>query len=186
VGPLARSVRDAAYVLTAIAGPDPRDPFTIGTSEEEDYSECLSSKETLDGACFGLPQRRIWDAIDQDVLPTMLSVVDKIKAAGAKIYTVDFPCWEEMISDHGWDWSWRSPEKSESTVCCVDFYNDLKSYLSELSNTSVRSVEDVIAFNDAHSKEEGARPGDNPACPKGHDTLLEVIDVSKFQHFTFN
>lgn len=79
-----------------------------------------------------------------------------------------------MISERGWDWKGRPADKSEYTVCSIDFYNGLKSYLAELSNTSIRSVEDVIDFNYTHAKEEGASPGDNPAWPLGHNTLLEV------------
>lgn len=34
--------------------------------------------------------------------------------------------------------------ESEYTVVKVDFYNDIKAYLSELENTSIRSLEDIV------------------------------------------
>lgn len=42
----------------------------------------------------------------------------------------------------------------------VDFYNDLAAYLSELGNTTIRSLEDLVAFNDAANNlaSEGGEP----------------------------
>lgn len=36
--------------------------------------------------------------------------------------------------------------ESEYTVVKVDFYNDIKRYLSELSNTQIRSLEDIVKY----------------------------------------
>ena len=41
VGPLARTVEDAALILQAIAGPDPRDP-TTGTGPPPDFLETVN------------------------------------------------------------------------------------------------------------------------------------------------
>ena len=49
----------------------------------------------------------------------------------------------------------------------VDAYNEIKEYLSELSDTDIRSVEDIIRFNDEHREQEGAKPGDHPAFASG-------------------
>lgn len=95
VGPMARSVRDAAYALSAIAGRDPRDSFTSQNPSKsgEDYVKYLSNKADLQGASFGIPKKRVWDSVDEDILPTMLSILEKLKRAGATIFEVDFPCW---------------------------------------------------------------------------------------------
>lgn len=37
------------------------------------------------------------------------------------------------------------PNESEYTVVKVDFYNNIKTYLSELKNTDIRSLEDIVA-----------------------------------------
>lgn len=36
------------------------------------------------------------------------------------------------------------PNESEYTVVKVDFYNNIKTYLSELKNTDIRSLEDIV------------------------------------------
>lgn len=64
VGPMARSVRDAAYCLNAIAGVDNRDIYTLqAESHIEDYTKALAKKEALQGAVFGLPMKRVWDNV---------------------------------------------------------------------------------------------------------------------------
>ncbi|GKT90136.1 amidase family protein [Colletotrichum tofieldiae] len=43
-------------------------------------------------------------------------------------------------------------------VVKVDFYNNIKKYLSELQNTNIRSLEDIINFNyDNDGRKEGIR-----------------------------
>lgn len=36
--------------------------------------------------------------------------------------------------------------ESEFTVVKVDFYNDIKRYLAELTNTEIRSLEDIVKY----------------------------------------
>ena len=47
-----------------------------------------------------------------------------------------------------------------TTMRKVDFYNDIKTYLSELRNTTIRSLEDIVAFNEAPANvyAEGGKP----------------------------
>ena len=40
IGPMTRTVRDAALLLNVMAGPDPRDPLTIGTPPEDYVAAC--------------------------------------------------------------------------------------------------------------------------------------------------
>lgn len=57
--------------------------------------------------------------------------------------------------------------ESEFTVVKTDAYNDINTYLSQLSESSVKSVEDVLAFNIQNAGTEGAQPRDVPAFPSG-------------------
>lgn len=41
----------------------------------------------------------------------------------------------------------------------VGFYNDFKKYMSEVSNTNIRSVEDIVAYNKEYTGEMGGIPG---------------------------
>ena len=49
----------------------------------------------------------------------------------------------------------------------VDAYNGINAYLSELSDTCIKSVEDIIQYNENNSGTEGAYPGDHQAFPSG-------------------
>ncbi len=54
----------------------------------------------------------------------------------------------------------------------------MNAYLSGLSNTSIKSVEDIIEYNDNNTGTEGAEPGDHPAFTTGQvrsDTSSTVI-----------
>lgn len=63
--------------------------------------------------------------------------------------------------------TYGEPSQSEFTVVKVDAYNGIDAYLSELSNTSARSVEDIVEYNDHNTGTEGAQPGDHPAFLSG-------------------
>lgn len=68
VGPFGRTVADAVHGLNAIMGMDERDHFTCSSSRqlEVDYPKCLTTKESLRGAIFGLPNKRCWELVPED------------------------------------------------------------------------------------------------------------------------
>ena len=77
-----------------------------------------------------------------------------------------------------------SPPQSEFTVAKVDAYNDINKYLAQLTETSIRKVEDVVEFNDRNTGTEGANAGDIPAFPSGQVlypdlTLIDIADDSR-------
>ncbi len=49
----------------------------------------------------------------------------------------------------------------------IDAYNDINAYLAGLTESPVRTVEDIVAFNSRNSGTEGPGPGDTPAFPSG-------------------
>lgn len=49
----------------------------------------------------------------------------------------------------------------------IDAYNDINAYLAGLTESPVRTVEDIVAFNSRNSGTEGSGPGDTPAFPSG-------------------
>lgn len=94
VGPFGRCVRDAVVGLQAIVGVDRRDRYTVEAAEHVvDYEKCLASKESLKGAVFGLPMKRVWENVDEAIRPRFEEVFQTIRDAGAEIVEVDFPCW---------------------------------------------------------------------------------------------
>lgn len=61
VGPIARTVRDAVIGLEAMVVEDAKDPLTSSAKchREANYTQCISTKEVLKGAKFGLPVKRV-------------------------------------------------------------------------------------------------------------------------------
>ena len=108
VGPFGRTVADAVHGLNAIVGIDERDRFTCSSSRpfRVDYSECLTTKKSLKGARFGLPNKRCWEFVPEGRKNVASKIFEAIGEAGGEVLTTDFPCVEERIPPDGsWDWS---------------------------------------------------------------------------------
>jgi hypothetical protein len=75
------------------------------------------------------------------------------------------------------DWGGRRgyPNQSEYSVVKVDFHGNIASYLAELSNTTIRSLEDIVSFNHIHDELEGGSPGIHPAFGSGQDGLIASL-----------
>jgi aspartyl-tRNA(Asn)/glutamyl-tRNA(Gln) amidotransferase subunit A len=88
VGPLTRSVRDAARVLKVIAGPDSTDDTGVGTPIP-DYETRL--EHALGGARIGVPDGYFNEDLDPDVESVVAASLDVFRSAGAKIVPVKIP-----------------------------------------------------------------------------------------------
>lgn len=170
VGSFGKTVADAVHGLNAIVGVDQRDPMTCSSSrlQRKDYSQYLTTKASLKGARFGLPNKRCWALVAKDIKETALKVLEAIQEAGASVVEVDFPCAEDRIPVDGrWDWTYGKPSESEFSVVEVEAYNGINSYLSELSGTRMKTLGDIIEYNEENSGTEGGKPGDHPAFLSG-------------------
>ena len=170
IGSFGRTVSDAVHGLNAIVGVDEKDDMTCSSLrlQRHDYTECLTTKASLKGAKFGLPNKRCWEFVADDVKETAHKVLGAIQEAGARIIEVDFPCAEDRIPANGkWDWTYGKPSESEISVVKFEAFQGIISYLSELSGTRMKTLEDVIQYNRENSGTEGANPGDHPAFPTG-------------------
>ena len=116
-GPLARTVADAAAVLSAVAGIDPADPLTASATGhiEADYTKYLV-RDGLRGARIGVFRRFIDDPkTDPEIKALTGQAVAEIKAGGATIVDpVDLPDYDKLTGDLG----------------CGDFQGDLNQYLT--------------------------------------------------------
>jgi aspartyl-tRNA(Asn)/glutamyl-tRNA(Gln) amidotransferase subunit A len=88
VGPLARTVRDCAKVLTAIAGPDSKDPRCLDMPAE-DYEESLSTD--LKGLRVGVPDNYFYDGTTADVQACMDESLKVLESLGARLIRVRVP-----------------------------------------------------------------------------------------------
>ncbi|MBU0680486.1 MAG: Asp-tRNA(Asn)/Glu-tRNA(Gln) amidotransferase subunit GatA [Proteobacteria bacterium] len=88
IGPITKDVRDAAIMLNAIAGYDPRDS-TSAQVDIPDYTKALVTG--LDGLTVGVPEEYFGAGLDPEVEKVIRHGIDQLKAAGAQIKTVSLP-----------------------------------------------------------------------------------------------
>lgn len=197
VGTFGRTVRDATYALDAIYGVDSRDNYTFaqqGKSPDGGYLQFLANKTSLQGTVFGLPWNSFWVYADSEQQEILLSTISLIESAGATIINeTEILDYETIISTNGWDWDWGTtrgyPNESEYTVVAVDFYNNIQTYLSELSNTEIRTIEDIIRFNYDNDGTEGGysypEQGGIPAFASGQDGFLASLATGGVKNETY-
>ncbi|MGZ5125321.1 MAG: amidase [Burkholderiales bacterium] len=88
IGPLARTVRDCAKVLTAIAGPDPQDPRCVDMPSA-DYEQSLNGD--LKGLRVGVPDNYFYDGTTADVQAALDESLEVLESLGARLVPVRVP-----------------------------------------------------------------------------------------------
>jgi amidase len=107
VGSFGRTVADAVHGFNAIVGADNRDTHTLNPSRppEQNYLLHLSTKAALQGAKFGLPWKRCWELVPEDLKRVASRVFNAIAEAGGEVMRTEFPCADERIGGDGrWNW----------------------------------------------------------------------------------
>ncbi|MGB8338140.1 MAG: amidase [Burkholderiales bacterium] len=136
-GPMARSVADAALLLTAMAGADARDAATAATAGKRvDYTKFLDA-DGLNGARIGVARNAL-AGTNTRVQPVVDAALALMKAKGAILVDVEIPNITRYTD-------------SEMEVLLYELKADLNNYLSEFAKGApVQSLKDVIAFNEKH------------------------------------
>ena len=88
VGPLARTARDCARLLGAIAGHDPHDP-TSSTEPVPDYEASLDGD--IRGVVIGVPTNFFFDGVDPEVQKALDAAMQVLEARGAKTLRLELP-----------------------------------------------------------------------------------------------
>ena len=88
IGPMTRDVRDAALLLQAVAGHDPRDSTSANT-EVPDYLARL--EEGVEGLTIGVVPELMDDRIDTSVRKVVENVVRGLESAGAQVGEASLP-----------------------------------------------------------------------------------------------
>jgi amidase len=191
VGTYGRTVADAARALDVIAAEDPEDDFTLqpGRRQPTSYCDSLKDRHALKGARFGLPMKRFWEVAPPPQRQVAERVFKLLEDAGVEIVHVEMPCAEERLASDGeWDWEKygdTQPEISEITVSKVQTYYLMNRYLSKLSNTTMKTLEDIIRYNDENRGTEGGHAGDLPAWPDGQELFRECIKTKGVKDKTY-
>jgi amidase len=141
-GPLARTVRDAAVLLGSMVGRDPADAASVAVGErfESDYLRYLDP-DGLRGARLGIARR--FFAENAPLNGFLDNCIAALNRAGAIVVDpADLPM-------HG------AAATAEQEVLLYEFKADLNAYLARLpGDFPVRSLADLIRFNDAHAARE--------------------------------
>lgn len=88
IGPLARSAKDAARLLSVIAGPDLQDGAT-SRHQAENYESCLTGD--LAGLTVAVPDDYYREQADPQILNLLDESLDVFKAGGAKLIRTKVP-----------------------------------------------------------------------------------------------
>lgn len=88
VGPMAKTVKDAAIVLEHIAGQDAYDA-TTGTAAVPKYSELL--EKSIKGMKIGLPKEYFAEGLDDEVRQIIMNAVETYKSLGCEIVDISLP-----------------------------------------------------------------------------------------------
>ena len=96
-GPLTKTVRDAALLMNAIAGPDPQDSTCLN-EPAPDYTANLEGE--LRGVRLGLPKEYLIDGIDAQVRAAIDAAVAQFSSLGAEIVEVSLPHTEYAVATY--------------------------------------------------------------------------------------
>ena len=138
-GPIARTVTDLAILLGAM-----QSPFgsVSGRTLPADYTAFLDPN-SLSGKTIGVDERFL--TADYGADPALVAVfnrgLDALAVLGANVV----PCDTGDIFAYSGD---------EFTVLLMEFKVQVAEYLGGLSHTSMRTLSDLIAFNQAHCAQE--------------------------------
>lgn len=145
VGPHGRTVADAAAVLGALVGVDPRDPATSGSEGKfhNDYTAFLNA-DGLRGARIGVVRNTGFFGYSEETDRIAEDAIAAMANAGATIIDpADIPTGDQILSD-----------PAEIIVLVYEFKRDLNKYLATRSGLPVHTLAETIDFNNAHANEE--------------------------------
>jgi amidase len=149
-GPITRTVTDAAIVLSAITGIDSLDEKTKESNGkvEKDYTKFLKI-DGLKGKRIGMEKKKY----DNQFLEALFEkTIEVLKNSGATIVDMEYL---EEINKLG---------DAEYEVLKFEFKDGLNKYFAK-SNTPIKTIDDVIAFN---------KKNENEAMPTFKQEILEA------------
>jgi amidase len=139
-GPMARTVRDAAILLGAIAGPDDRDPATRDAAEkgQKDYTQFLAA-DGLKSTRIGVP-RNLFRGNGR-AMKVIEEALTALKDGGAELVDpIDFP---------------PGVGGASYEVMLYEFKAGINAYLATLDGRiPVRTLADLIEFNKQNAEKE--------------------------------
>ncbi|KAI5020544.1 hypothetical protein ZWY2020_045432 [Hordeum vulgare] len=150
IGPICRTVSDAVHVLEAMVGYDPRDAEATGMASQYipkgGYRQFLNI-DGLRGKRVGILRKDFFrfapGSIQEKVFRDHFSTMREMGAI--LVDNLEIPCMK-IINN--------AVQSGERALMLAEFKLSLNSYLSELAISPVRSLSDIIDFNNKNPVEE--------------------------------
>jgi amidase len=132
-GPMARTVKDAAILLGALAGFDEQDSYTLpGKGKvEKDYTTFLDA-DGLKGKRLGVEKSALQG--NPAMVTLLKEAIETLRSKGATIVEIELS--KEL----------RAIGNASYTVLLYEFKDGVNQYLSK-ANSKIKTLEDVIAYN---------------------------------------
>jgi len=171
-GPMARTVSDAVILLGILTSQDPRDPATAESRGKalSDYTRFLD-KDGLKGMRLGVARK--YFGFNDQVDKLMSERMEDLKRLGAILVDpADIPTSGKF-------------DATELEVLLYEFKADLNKYLAGLGTSPVRSLKEVIDFNEKNRDKEMPYFGQDlfiKAQAKGPLTSQQYIQALKKNH----
>lgn len=134
-GPMARTVKDAVYLLSALSACDENDAVTLTNTElaEIDFTSFLDN-QGLKGSRIGIARDVYFGYLNDEQLQVMNKAIKKLVELGAEV--ID----HVVIPSTGRKWSYD--------VLTYEFKSDVNAYLKTVdASVKIKSLSDVIQFN---------------------------------------
>jgi len=143
VGPMTRTVTDAAVLLGAMAGPDANDPITKNAHVHghRDYTTFLDAAG-LKGARIGIPRKGFfgYNPHSDKIAEEAITIMERLGAV--IVDPVELPDDDEL-------------GKAEFEVLLYEFKADLNAYLAGLGpSVRIKSLQEAIDFNERNRDRE--------------------------------
>ncbi|KAL4800914.1 amidase signature domain-containing protein [Aspergillus venezuelensis] len=154
IGPLARTVRDAAFILQAIAGADPKDNYTLSaphrTSQNNYVAAC--NLDGLKRKRIGIPQNvlgalpRVFHSAAGPITSSFKEAIAVVREAGATIIEgANFTSYEIFLQS-----------QVSQRVVAADLLSGLAAYLSGLTSNpnNLQGLADIRNFTQQDPEED--------------------------------
>ena len=142
-GPMARTVADAAALLSGMTGRDPRDEVTVASPAPTDLTRHLGEPFAADLSDLRIGIGRQFFDRDGRVDAVMEEAIETLGSLGAEIVDPVEIAHRQEVGRH------------EYEAMLYEFKAGLNEYLAGLEDDApVKTLADVIAFNEAHAAEE--------------------------------
>ncbi len=169
VGPMAKSTYDCALILENMVGYDVNDTFTYAAVNHtySNYTQfALKPYASFMNKTLAIPRAFFYNESisgnPPEINTALNAAIQKMASLGAKIIdNATVPSAPELATS-----------TAETTVLDTDIKVDLATYLSNLINPQIETLEDLINFNDANANIEFA-PGE--CCQQ---TLVRAVQTT--------